>query len=140
MRWKRLLGGIQSSQCLHKKGFILQAEREDGGRGMMKRGSNQNHKGREGLRTEQMTDKQKYGIRSTGNWDDRNVSTPQTLDILGRTFLLWRTKLVHSLVNFINPGKSLLFTALRPSQMSPSCGKQLRAYSEILPARQVSSI
>lgn len=39
MSWKRLFGGTQLSQCSHEKGFILQAEREDGERGVMKRGS-----------------------------------------------------------------------------------------------------
>lgn len=79
MSWKRLLGRTQLSQCSHEKGFILQVGREDGGRGMMKRGSNQNHKGREGLRTEQMTGKQKYGIRNIGYWFDWNESTLNSL-------------------------------------------------------------
>lgn len=79
MSWKRLFGGTQLSQCSHEKGFILQAEREDGERGVMKRGSNQSDTGREGLRTERVTGKQKYGIRNTGNWADWKESTLNSL-------------------------------------------------------------
>lgn len=83
MSWKWLFGGTQSSQCLHEKGFILQVERKDGERGVMKRGSNQSDKGREGLRTERVTGTQKYGIRNTGDWDDWTESTLNSLDSRG---------------------------------------------------------
>lgn len=63
---------------------------------MMRRGISQSDQGREGLRTERMPGKQKYGIRNIGNWDEWNESTLNSLvqqallsllDVLGCPFL-----------------------------------------------------